>query len=161
MWHPHPAFKWINQGASTKYLGFQIGFNIPSRAMIAPIIHSIRQKLIHWSSKKLLVAGRIIVANHILLAIAWYNLSCWTISKESIHKIQRLVHNYIWSGKEDHAARAKVVWPVATSCKSRGELGLIDPLSQSNLSITRQICGTSTPLLRTHGEPFQKVQERV
>ena len=21
-WHPHPAFKWINQGASTKYLGF-------------------------------------------------------------------------------------------------------------------------------------------
>ena len=38
-WHPHPAFKWINQGASTKYLGFQIGFNIPPQTMIAPVIH--------------------------------------------------------------------------------------------------------------------------
>ena len=49
--HPHPAFKWIIQGASTKYLGFQIGFNIPLETMIALVIHSIRQKLIHWSSK--------------------------------------------------------------------------------------------------------------
>ena len=142
-------------------MGFQIGFNISPDMMVELVIHSIQQKLIHWSLKKLSLTGRIIVANQVLLAMVWYNLSCWTISKESIHKIQRLVHNYIWSGKEDHAARAKVVWPVATSCKSRGELGLIDPLSQSNLSITRQICGTSTPLLRTHGEPFQKVQERV
>ena len=80
--------------------------------MIAVVIHSIRQKLIHWSSKKISLAGRIIVANQVLLATAWYNLSCLTISKESIHQIQRLVHNYIWSGKEDHAARAKVVWPI-------------------------------------------------
>ena len=63
-WHPNPAFKWLNQGASTKYLGFQIGFNIPPKTiMITPVIHSIQQKLIHWSSKKLSLAGRIIVAN--------------------------------------------------------------------------------------------------
>ena len=130
-WHPHPAFKWINQGASTKYLGFQIGFNIPPETMIAPVIHSIRQKLIHWSSKKLSLAGRIIVANQVLLATAWYSLSCWTISKESIHQIQRLVRNYIWSGKENHIARAKMAWPILTAPKSRGGLGLIDPLSQS------------------------------
>ena len=33
------------------------------------------------------------MANQILLAISWYNISCWSISKESIHKIQRLVRN--------------------------------------------------------------------
>ena len=96
--------------------------------MITPVIHSIRQKLIHWSSKKLSLVGRIIVANQVLLATTWYNLLCWTMSKESIHQIQRMVHNYIWFGKEDHAARAKVVWPIITSPKSRGGLSLIDSL---------------------------------
>ena len=43
VWHPRPAFKWINQEASTEYLGFQIGFNIPPETMIAPVINSIRQ----------------------------------------------------------------------------------------------------------------------
>ena len=45
--------------------------------------------------------------------------------------IQRLVHNYIWFGKEDHATRAKVAWPILISPKSIRGLGLIDPLSQS------------------------------
>ena len=85
-WHPNHTFKWINQGASTKYLGFQIVFNIPSETMIETFIHSIQQKLIHWSLKKLSLAGRIIVENQIL-RIAWYNLSCWTTSKEIIHQI--------------------------------------------------------------------------
>ena len=40
-WHPHPAFKWINQRESTEYLGFQIGFNIPPETMIVLIIHPI------------------------------------------------------------------------------------------------------------------------
>ena len=39
---------------------------------------------------------------NVKLAATWYNLSCWTIYKKSIHQIQRLVHNYIWFGKEDH-----------------------------------------------------------
>ena len=108
-WHPHPAFKWINQGANTKYLGFRIGFNIPPETMIALVIYSIQQRLIHWSSKKLSLAGRIIVANQVLLATVWYNLSCWTISKKSIHQIHHLIRNYIWFGKDDHATWAKVV----------------------------------------------------
>ena len=67
----------------------------------------------------------------------WYSLSYWTISKESIHQIQRLVHNYIWYGKEDHATQAKVTWPILTSPKSRGGLGLIDPLSQSKALLAK------------------------
>ena len=35
------------------YLGFQIGYNTPPKTIIAPVIHSIQQKLIHWSLKKL------------------------------------------------------------------------------------------------------------
>ena len=69
--------------------------------------------------------------------------SCWTISKESIHQIQRLVRNYIWSGKEDQVTRAKVAWPILTSPKSRGGLGLFDPLTVK--SLTCQICSARTP----------------
>ena len=68
----------------------------------------------------------------------WYSLSYWTISKESIHQIQRLVHNYIWYGKEDHATQAKVAWPILTAPKSRGGLGLIDPLVGSGQG---RLCG--------------------
>ena len=71
------------------------------------------------------------MANQDLLATTLYNLSCWTISKESIHQIHRLVRNDIWYGKEDYAAWAKVAWAIVTLAKSRGGLGLIDPLSQS------------------------------
>ena len=59
-WHPHPNFMWINSGANTKCLGFQIGFNFPPETMIAPIIQSIRQKLIHWSPNKLSLASHIV-----------------------------------------------------------------------------------------------------
>ena len=71
---PHPNFMLINQGVSTRYLGFQIGFNIAHETMIAPIIHSIQQKSIHWSSKKLSLRGHIIGANQVLLATTWYNI---------------------------------------------------------------------------------------
>ena len=73
-WHPHPSFMFINQGASTKYLGFQIGFNILSEITI--VIHSIWQKLMYWSSKKLSLSGHIIVANQVFIPTSWYNLSC-------------------------------------------------------------------------------------
>ena len=75
--------------------------------------------------------------NQVLLATTWQSLSCWTISKESIHQIQRLVRNYIWSGKEDHVTRAKVAWPILTTPKSRGGLGLIDPLTQSKAVLAK------------------------
>ena len=77
------------------------------------------------------------MANQVLLTIVWYRLSCWTISKESIHQIQRLVRNYIWSGKEDNVSRAKVVWSILTTPKSRGGLGLIDPLAQSKALLAK------------------------
>ena len=104
-WHPNLTFKWINQGASTKYLGFQIGFNIPPETMIALVIHSIRQKLIHWSSKKLSLAGHIIVANSQQHGTTYH-------VGQSPRKIYTRFSDWyanIWSGKEDHAARAKVV----------------------------------------------------
>ena len=41
-----------------------------------------------------------------------------------------MVCNYIWSSKEDLAAQAKVAWPILTSPKARGGLGLIEALSQ-------------------------------
>ena len=104
---PHPNFMLINQGVSTRYLGFQIGFNIAHETMIAPIIHSIQQKSIHWSSKKLSLRGHIIGANQVLLATTWYNIWWWTISKGRIHQIQWHVHYYIWYGKESRATRTR------------------------------------------------------
>ena len=78
-WCTHPNFTW--EWAQGIWL-FQIGFNIPPKTMIASIIHSIQQKLIHWSSKKLSLAWCVIMANQVLLVTSWYNLSWWPYPKQ-------------------------------------------------------------------------------
>ena len=40
-------------------------------------------------------------------------------------------------GKEDYATHAKVAWPILTEPKSRGGLGLTDPLSQSKALLAK------------------------
>ena len=61
----------------------------------------------------------------------------FSFPSRNIRGIQRLVRNYIWSSKEDHATRAKVAWPILIAPKSRCGLGLIDPLSQSKALLAK------------------------
>ena len=60
-----------------------------------------------------------------------YSLHSTKVDTLEFEKTLALVCNYIWSGKEDHATQAKLVWPIFTSPKSRGGLGLIDLLSHN------------------------------
>ena len=51
--------------------------------------------------------------------------------KEVYIIFKKVVSNYIWLTKENHATWAKVVWHVLTSPKLRGGMCLIDPQSQT------------------------------
>ena len=57
---------------------------------IAPLLKTLRHKLLLWSSAKLSFAGRIMVVNSVLLATMWYILSCYVFSKSCINQIHRL-----------------------------------------------------------------------
>ena len=136
-WLPHPQFKWIVEGTSTRYLGCQVGINIPPEVQIAPLLHSMRKKLLYWSNRRLSLAGRLVVANQVLLSSMWYVTSCWIYVKSAIGQIQRLIRNFIWAGGDDGLARSKVAWETLTKPKAWGGLGLIDPEKQSKALLVK------------------------
>ena len=137
LWSPHPQFRWIPSGCPVRYLGCTIGIDLSMENQVAPLLLSLRKKLLLWSSAKLSFAGRIVVANQVLLASTWYVLSCWIFSKSCILKIHRLIRNFLWSGKTEDNARSKVKWDVITLPRSKGGLGIIDPVDQSRALLSK------------------------
>ena len=130
-WVPSTQFQWIPPGRAVRYLGCQVGLDLTAEQQIAPLLLSIRRKLIFWSSARLSLAGRVVVANQVLLATMWYITSCWIFSGSCISQVQRLIRNFLWSGRDGGPARAKVSWSVITLPTSQGGLGIVDPACQS------------------------------
>ena len=52
-------------------------------------------------------------------------------------KVQSLIRNFLWGGKNESCAMAKVAWDVLIRPKSQGGLALIDPLIQSRALLTK------------------------
>ena len=136
-WLPHPKFEWVPEGQAVKYLGCHVGINIAPELQIAPLLHAMRKKLMYWSTKQLSVAGRVVIANQVLLSSMWYITSCWIFVKSSITQIQRLIRNFLWSGSEDGHVRSKVAWATLIKPRELGGLGLIDPESQSKALLVK------------------------
>lgn len=86
------------EGIALRYLGCQIGLNIALKLQIAPLLHSIRKKLMYWSTQQLSLAGRVVIVNLVLLSSTRYVTSCWIFVKSAITQIQRLIMNFLWSG---------------------------------------------------------------
>ena len=93
-WAPHPTFKWTQRGVAVRYLGVQVGIDLAPELHAAPLLLTLRKKLFLWSHAKLSLAGRVIVANHVLLFTMWYIASSWFFSKSCIGQIRRLVRNF-------------------------------------------------------------------
>ena len=65
--------------------------------------------------------------------------------KSSICQIQRLIRNFIWSGREGGRACAQVAWTTLILPKSKGGLGLIDPEDQSKALLAKLIVRGKLP----------------
>ena len=78
-WGVFYGFTWLGPGQSCRYFGFQIGIDISSAQQFSVVLHLIRRKLCHWSSRHLSLAGRALVANQVILDSAWFIASCWML----------------------------------------------------------------------------------
>ena len=105
--------------------------------MLSPLLLSIKCKLVYWDSQQLSLAGRVVIANSVLLASMWFITSTWLFSRSAIMKVQSLIRNFLWGGKNGSRAVAKVAWDVLIRPKSQGGLALIDPLIQSRALLTK------------------------
>ena len=113
-----------------RYLGCQVGINLPPETHIQPLLISLRKKFIFWSSKSLSLAGRLVISNQVLLSSMWYILSSWLFSISLLSKLQRLIRNFLWDFTDFKYFGPKVAWKTIIVPTSQGGLGLVDPLMQ-------------------------------
>ncbi len=62
-WGQEVGLQWIPEGKGVRYLGIQVGFHLPPEANFDKMLSALKGKLINWSTCRLSLAGRILVAN--------------------------------------------------------------------------------------------------
>ncbi len=75
-WGREEGLKWVLEGKGVQYLGVQVGFRLPTKANFDKMMVALKGKLIKWGHNNLFLAGRILVANQVLLASMWYLAAC-------------------------------------------------------------------------------------
>ena len=81
----------------------------------------------------IMTTGRVVVVNHILLATMWHSVACWMLDKACIKNIKAMVRGFIWSGRDNEMALAKVAWICLMKAKNNGGIGLVDLIHQSKV----------------------------
>jgi hypothetical protein len=152
VWGEEVGLRWLPKGTGTHYLGIQVGFHLPFEANFDKMMIALKSKLITWSHNKLSLAGRILVANQVLLASTWYLAACWNPNPRMCAQVRGVIRNFIWSGK-DAPVRAKVKWDTLVLPTSQGGLGIIDPKSQSEALLANLLVRGLAP----RGEPWKEL----
>ena len=127
------VLKWAPNGMTLKYLGFLVGVETPKNQQLEHVKDKIRKKLRLWASGKLSLIGRVVVVNHILLATMWHSVACWMLDKACIKNIKAMVRGFLWSGRDNEMALAKVAWICLMKAKNNGGIGLVDLIHQSKV----------------------------
>jgi len=109
---------------------------------------ALKGKLISWGHNMLSLAGRILVANQVLLAFIWYMAACWNPNPRICCQVRGVIRNFIWGGK-DAPARAKVKWDTLALPITEGGLGVLDSKSQSKALLAKLLVRGLAP----GGEP--------
>jgi hypothetical protein len=151
-WGQEVGLQWILEGKEVRYLGIQVGFHLPLEANFSKMVTALKGKLINWSTCRLSLAGRILVANQVLLASMWYMAAAWNPNPAMCSQIRGIVRNFIWSRKASNA-RAKVKWETLVLPTAQGGLGIIDPKVQSEALLAKLFIRGLAP----GGEPWKEL----
>jgi hypothetical protein len=131
-WGEEAGMKWLKEGEVTKYLGYPFGLHLPQKEKDGKMLSRIRKHLSKWANKPLSLVGRIMIANQVVLASIWYLAPCTDFTRQAIRLAKATVRNYIWSGKKESCARAKVRWDTAVLPIVRGGVKILDPQWQAS-----------------------------
>lgn len=131
-WGEEEGLKWLLPGEVTRYLGYPFGLHIPQKEKDGRMLQQIRRHLSKWSTYPLSLAGRIMVSNQVILSSIWYLASCTDLTGKALKTARATVRNYIWLGKRESCARAKVKWDTAVLPIVRGGIKILDPQWQAS-----------------------------
>ena len=136
-WDEEAGLKWLQPGEVTHYLGYPFGLHIPQRVKDEKMMGQIRKHLLRWAGSKLSLAGKIMVCNQVVLSSIWYLKSCADISGQAFKLARATVRNYMWSGKRESRARARVKWDTAVLPIVRGGVKILDPQWQASALLVK------------------------
>jgi hypothetical protein len=147
------GLKWADRGAAVCYLGFPIGFQMPTEETGNKVILQITSQLVKWGAKKLSLAGRILAINQVILASIWFVFLCATVTQKVFSRVKALVRNFLWTGTITSRARAKVSWDTAIRPLSQGGIKIFDPKTQARALLDKLV----TRGLAPGGDPWKLV----
>ncbi|MCO5583111.1 hypothetical protein L7F22_037019 [Adiantum nelumboides] len=138
-WGP-TDFRWLRPGETCRYLVFQVGLDVSPEQQFSLVMQSMRRKLCYWSTRHLSMAGRVLVANQVLLTSAWYVASCWTMHGGVMLQLRRLIRNFLFGGSDgSFDTRPRGRWSTFILPTSQGGLGIIDLEIRRHALLTKVI----------------------
>lgn len=100
-WGEEAGMKWLLPGEVTRYLGYPFGLNISQKDKDGKMLGQLRKHLSKWANKPLSLAGRIMIANQVVLSSIWYVAFCTDYTSKALKIARATIQNYIWSGKQE------------------------------------------------------------
>lgn len=117
-------WKWETAADASPVLGFPVADQFSVPLMELQVMTKIDTKLAKVKGKHLALAARVTVANGLILSSIWYIVTLWAGDMSFLHKVQRKIEAYVWSG------RPRVDRNTISQCKARGGLGLLSVTEQ-------------------------------
>ena len=106
------------------YLGCPIFKGMSKQAYFDDIVTKVQNKLAGWISRVLSPGGRLILIKHVLTSIPIHVLSVFDVPKVVLHRLDRIMSNFLWGGAELIKKRHWLSWDIVTSPFEEGGLGV-------------------------------------
>ncbi|KAA3460126.1 reverse transcriptase [Gossypium australe] len=106
-----------------KYLGVPLLHDRVTKSTLNFVIDKVRSKLQNWDARKLSLAGRITLAQSVLLTIPSYFMQSLVIPKGVCDEIERITRQFIWGGSIGKSKPALIGWESICQPKTSGGLG--------------------------------------
>ncbi|KAL1179066.1 hypothetical protein V6Z11_A03G134800 [Gossypium hirsutum] len=121
-----------------KYLGVPFFHERVTKNTPSFIVDKVRQKLQSWDARMLSMAGRIILAQSVLLSIPNFFIQSMMIPGGVCSDIEKLVRHFIWGHTEGNSKMSSVGWDSICQPRAKGGLGFRN-LDDQNKSFLMKI----------------------
>jgi len=118
---------WSLATVATKYLGIQVGHNLPPSTHWDPIAHKVEASLASWSRLHLSLTGLRSVLNTYAMSKLWYTASVVPLPKQTADQLLGLLHSFLCKGRRMGPVK-KEFYHVSPK---QGGLGLLHPTLQA------------------------------
>ncbi|XP_059440872.1 uncharacterized protein LOC132173392 [Corylus avellana] len=122
-----------------RYLGVPFISSRLSAADCGALLSRISGRIDSWLSKNLSYAGRLQLLSSVLYSLQVYWMGIFILPKKIIKAIEQKFNRFLWNGKEEGVAKAKVSWSDLCFPKKEGGLGLKKLETWNQTSMLRHI----------------------